>query len=274
MSASALLQEHADESWASEAELISALLENAAEQAQVSISDLEEMAGGKIEIDSLVLKALNSIQATSESLPTNAVDVREKLTDLAEQLKKETSSPSRLISQVAFPCVNCHQPVPVMIGELPGSTAHARCPACSARLVAHRKLDGDVLSKILAPKVAPESPLVERNLTCPNCQASLSYSPKPGGPKIVIRNCFHCDWRLLIDTATDTITEAGATEPLITHYTAVRDKAILTCPDCQLPLTVPNRNGKLVKTSCLRCTKLIHATNSTMQPENPSLGPR
>jgi hypothetical protein len=242
------------------ATVVSVMLDQLAEQAQVSIGDLEEMAGSKISLDSLVQGRLYSdIKAAADKTLTTAPPeqkeklmsaINEKLQTFEQELR-ESQGVLRPITQLSLSCPHCQERLPEIPSETPGTTIHQHCPACNSSVIAHRMSNGEIAAKV-EPKITIE---------CPGCHEPLSLTTRPDGPRIVVRNCYGCNMRILIDTYLGRIERSEVVTPLRTTFTLEGDKALVCCPSCMNQIRVrPLPDGTPTKVSCTRCTNLIEAS--------------
>lgn len=246
-------------------EVVAALLDNVAEQAEVSIGDLEEMAGAKIVLDDLVSDALHSIKAAAEGLPDTSSAAKEQILASVKEMVA-AAAPSKTLTPTDFSCPQCGKPLSVVVREAIGSTAHVRCPECSAQIIVHRTRDGGVFAKIYSrPLVATRGSLslIGRqagSIFCPRCRQPIYINIRDGSRGPIVRNCFKCDERIHIDSTSGTVVKSEHIEPLSAIYTIEGNLAVFACPSCSHVLRLPNRGeGDLFKASCPSCTFLIHA---------------
>jgi len=247
-------------------EVVAALLDSVAEQAEVSIGDLEEMAGAKIVLDELVSDALHSIKAAAEGLPETSSAVKEKILASVKEMVAAAATPGKAaLAATAFSCPQCGKLLSAILREPFGSTAHARCPECLSQVIVHRTRDGGTFAKIYSvPRggILGSAPLGAKqagSILCPHCKRPIFVNIKPESTSPVIRNCFHCDERIYLDAATGAVIRSEHGEPLSAIYTMEGVKAVITCPSCSNVLRIPNLSEHDVfKASCPKCTVLIH----------------
>jgi hypothetical protein len=251
-----------------EAEIVSALLENVAEQAQVSMGDLEEMAGGKIALDRLVNNALSSLQEVADDFPN---DLKQKVTEALirplEQFKEATSIGR---SPVIFPCPKCSSKLTTVLADLPGSTGHTWCGTCLSRVVVHRGANGTLTSKILnEPMGAPSVQSCSVVVACPGCAKPIPVTPRPDDGPVIVRNCFNCNEQMFIDKDRRQVLRSQKTLPLRTVFVPYNSKLWLRCPSCENPIRVnePAGERRAIKINCARCTALIEASHIEVEIE-------
>jgi hypothetical protein len=248
-------------------EVLAFLLDSVAEQAEVSIGDLEEMAGVKIVLDDLVSDALHNIKTAAEDLPETSSEVKEKILASVKEVAAAATPPTGTMSPTGFSCPQCGKSLSAVLREAAGSTAHSRCPECSAQVIVHRTRDGSVFAKIYASALrgagAAQSLTAKQvgSILCPSCKRSIFVNMRAGGRDPIIRNCFYCNERIYIDGATGAVVRSEHPEPLVAIYKMDGLNAVLTCPSCSNILRISNNpEHKILKVSCPKCTYLIHAT--------------
>jgi hypothetical protein len=108
------------------------------------------------------------------------------------------------------------------------------------------------------PFASRSAPLL---ITCPGCNGPISVRTKADDPEVIIRNCFKCDRRIMIEKSTLRIVSSEKGTPLQTSYSDDQGKAKLQCPNCfnTIYARLPAADPPLVKASCAKCTHLIHA---------------
>lgn len=234
-------------------------LESLAEQSEVSIGDLEEMAGTKLGLDPLVMDALAGVKAAAEEAETGT---KEKLLSAIKTIEKQVAGIPRPV--VATPprleraapqttvvvCTQCGEKVPVGLGALPGSTASANCRGCGARVRVHRGQNGQV-TVVSEPRI---------RISCPDCGSEIWVLLK-ADHGTEVRNCMACNARIIIDAKSGAVVRSEKGTPLNAFYTLQGSSAIVTCPNCDYVIKVKAPEGyRECKVNCARCTSLIIAT--------------
>jgi hypothetical protein len=237
--------------------LIAAQLDNLAEEAEVSIGDLEMMSGSKISLDPLVQTAMRGIEAAvDQALPGESTQVKSKvLSAIAEPLKKleaDVKQAAVALRAAAHTCPQCGTTLSTVIGESAGSTVHATCVQCQSQMTVHRMPDGSLSSRVIVPKL---------KIDCPSCATPIAVRVRPEDPDVVVRNCFECDERIYVDVVKGEVRSSEKRPPLQANYLVQGDKALITCPSCLNEIRASyNPAFNPLKASCARCTNLIHAT--------------
>ncbi len=232
-------------------------LDSLAEEAEVSIGDLEEMAGGKISLDPLVADAMQHIEAAVErALPGDQPGVKQRiLSAIAAPLKKleaDVKEASIPVRGTSHNCPQCAAPLTTVVGESVGSTVHTACSRCGSQMTIHRMGDGSVLARLTTPKL---------KVACPQCGADITVKVNPDDPEVVVRNCFRCDERIYVNIAKGTVDHSEKRPPLEATYVVQDGKAVISCPSCMNDIRVTHDpTYPTMKVSCVRCTNLIRAT--------------
>lgn len=240
-------------------------LDSLAEEAEVSIGDLEEMAGGKISLDPLVADAMQHIEAAVERvLPGDQPGVKARiLSAIAAPLRKleaDVKEASIPVRGTSHNCPQCSAPLTTVVGESQGSTVHMACPRCGSRMTVHRMPDGGLLSRLITPKM---------KISCPSCDADIAVKVNPDDPEVIVRNCFRCDERIYINVAKGTIDHSEKRPPLETTYVVEEGRAVISCPSCMNDIRVLHDPAHpTMKVSCVRCTNLIRAVSAATEREH------
>ena len=243
--------------------LVATQLDSLAEEAEVSIGDLEELAGDKISLDPLVAGAMRTIEdAVERAIPNDQAGVKKRILSAIEAPLRKLEADVREVAiprrGAAFACPQCGAALTADIGESIGSTVHTLCNRCASEMTVHRMADGKVLAKTIAPKL---------RIACPKCGGDIAVRVNPDDPGVVVRNCFKCDERIYIKTADGSIQRSESQKPLDTTYVIEGEKIVVACPRCMNEIRVAyDSDNPVRKLSCGRCTNLIRASLAQAQP--------
>ena len=198
--------------------LLPAQLNRLASQAEVSVHDLQRIAGEDININQL------------------RQDVR--------------STVERAIQTEAVKCPHCGADQQVALSLDPGKTKHTACAACRMHFILHRLPGGNI--KLSYPDA------FRVKCPNPDCGNDILVKKGPDEWGIVIRNCFECYARIKIDVDRKVVDAHELAKPLTVVRSAIVDgKAQCPgCGFVVQFKGTKNRRGVEVQ-YCPRCTKLI-----------------
>jgi len=207
---------------------IASQIDRLAAQADLSVEDLERIAGVDLHLPAMRDEAQTRVEAATK---------RER-----------------------FGCPHCNEPVEITISTAGGASRHGRCANCNRGFVAHRLADGSL-------KVG-HTEYFKIDCPNPDCEQEIGIRPRDTEWGVIIRNCFECFARVHYDLDRRQVESFSIETPIPVAAGDVENASDgqrrVSCPSCGYVVSlrgyVNSRSEEFM--SCPRCTKLLRVESA------------